>query len=204
MTSLDSMMEGLFDRARQGDGEVLGELLEGYRGYLTVLARTQIGRRLQGKADAADLVQEAFLEAHQHISSFRGTSASELVVWLRRILAGVVANHVRRYLGTRQRDARLEQALAVELDDVSGVLQRGPIAPHSTPSRQVAKREAFVQLATALEQLPEDYRQVIILRHLESLPFADVAERMGRTVPSVQNLWVRALQRLRQTVGESL
>jgi RNA polymerase sigma-70 factor (ECF subfamily) len=59
-------------------------------------------------------------------------------------------------------------------------------------------------LANALEQLPDDYRQVIMLRHLEGLPFADVAERMNRTVASVQNLWVRALKRMKQSVGESL
>ncbi|MFT3920915.1 MAG: sigma-70 family RNA polymerase sigma factor [Myxococcales bacterium] len=180
----------------------LGRLLEQYRHYLTLLARTQIGRRLQGKADASDLVQEAFLQAHQHIGGFRGTSEAEWVVWLRRILAAVVANHVRHYLGTQQRDARLEQALAVELDDTSGVLQMGLIANHSTPSRLVAKGEALLELAQALEQLPDDYRQVIMLRHLEGLPFATVAERMGRTVASVQNLWVRALSRLKRSVGE--
>ena len=118
--------------------------------------------------------------------------------------AAVVSNHVRRYLGTKQRDARLEQALIVELDNTSGVLQRDIASPVSTPSRHVAKREALVILANALKQLPEDYRQVIILRHLEGLPFTDVAARMGRTVPSVQNLWVRALAKMKQNVGESL
>ena len=69
-------------------------------------------------------------------------------------------------------------------------------------AKNAVKREALVILANALEQLPEDYRQVIMLRHLEGLPFAEVAARMGKTVPSVQNLWVRALHRLKQTVGE--
>ena len=178
-------------------------LLERYRGYLTILARTQIGRRLQGKADAADLVQETFLEAHKHISRFRGGTEAEFLAWLRTILAAVVSNHVRRYLGTRQRDARLEQALAIELDDTSGVLERGLIAPQSTPSRNAVKHEALVLLASALEQLPDDYRQVIMLRHLEGLSFAEVAAAMGRSLASVQNLWVRALKRIKQSVGES-
>jgi RNA polymerase sigma-70 factor (ECF subfamily) len=198
----ESTAKKLLDRARAGDGAALGNLLEQYRHYLTLLARTQIGRRLQGKADAADLVQETFLQAHQHIGGFRGTSEAEWVAWLRQILAAVVANHVRHYLGTRQRDARLEQALAVELDDTSGVLQVGLVANQSTPSRLVAKSEALLELAAALEQLPADYRQVIMLRHLEGLPFADVAERMERSVASVQNLWVRALSRLKRSVGD--
>lgn len=203
MRVMESNLEELLVRAKAGDREALGLAVELYRGYLMLLARTQIGRRLQGKADASDLVQEAFLEVHQHIDRFRGSSENEFLAWLRTILAAVVSNHVRRYLGTRQRDARLEQALATELDDTSGMMQRELVAACNTPSRDAVKREALVILANAMEQLPEDYRQVIMLRHLEGLPFADVAARMGKTVPSVQNLWVRALSRLKQAVGES-
>lgn len=203
MRVMESNLEELLIRAKAGDREALGSAVELYRGYLMLLARTQIGRRLQGKADASDLVQEAFLEVHQHIDRFRGSTESEFLAWLRTILAAVVSNHVRRYLGTRQRDARLEQALATELDDTSGMMQRELVAACNTPSRDAVKREALVILANAMEQLPEDYRQVIMLRHLEGLPFADVAARMGKTVPSVQNLWVRALSRLKQSVGES-
>src|SRR6476659_11308931 len=102
----DVNLQELLEKAKRHDGEALGTLVEMYRGYLTLLARTQIGRRLQGKADAADLVQETFLQVHQHIAGFRGTSQTEFLVWLRRILAAVISNHVRHYLGTRQRDAR--------------------------------------------------------------------------------------------------
>ncbi len=203
MMGLDTDSAQLLCRAKSGDAEAAGALMELYRGYLTILARSQIGRRLQGKADAADLVQETFLEAHKHIRRFRGESDIEFLGWLRTILAAVISNHVRRYLGTRQRDARLEQALVIELDNTSGVLQRGLMAADSTPSRQAVNREALFILANALEQLPDDYRQVIMLRHLEGLSFADVAERMSRTVASVQNLWVRALKRMKQSVGES-
>jgi RNA polymerase sigma-70 factor (ECF subfamily) len=204
MMGLDATSGELLRRAREGNADAAGALMELYRGYLTILTRTQIGRRLQGKADPADLVQETFLEAHKHIGRFRGQSEIEFLSWLRTILAAVVSNHVRHYLGTQQRDARLEQALVVELDNTSGVLQRGLMAADSTPSRQAANRETLLLLANALEQLPDDYRQVIMLRHLEGLPFADVAERMNRTVASVQNLWVRALKRMKQSVGESL
>lgn len=203
MTSSGEPIPLLLDRAREQDAEAVGTLLERYRGYLMLLARTQIGRRLQGKADPADLVQETFLEAHKHFENFRGQGEAELTAWLRRLFASVMANHVRRYFGTQLRDARLEQDLALEIDNASGVLQRGLAATTSTPSRQVAKREALVALASALEQLPPDYRQVIILRHLEGLPFAEVAARMERTVASVQNLWVRALRRLKQSIGDS-
>ena len=75
--------EQLLRLARCDDGFALGQLLELYRGYLSLLARLQIGRRLQGKIDASDMVQEAFLEAHRHFDQFRGTTEAELVIWLR-------------------------------------------------------------------------------------------------------------------------
>ncbi len=202
MTLADASPDELLSLALGGDREALGALLGLYRKYLLLLARTQVGRRLQGKADASDLVQEACLEAHRHMHQFRGTTEAEFAAWLRSILAGLVANLVRRYLGTRQRDARLEQALVVELHNTSCLLDRGLVAPVSSPSEQAVRREASLQLAAALEQLPPDYRQVIILRQLEGRPFAEVAEQMGRSVDSVEKLWVRALARLRKALGE--
>src|SRR5207245_166431 len=90
--------------ARGGDAAALGQLLELYRNYLMLMARVQVGRRIQGKFDAADLVQETFLEAHRDFAQFRGGSERELAGWLRRILATNLANLVRRYQGTRRRD----------------------------------------------------------------------------------------------------
>src|SRR5260370_30878102 len=85
----------LLGPARAGSGPALGQLLELYRSYLALLARLQIGRRLQGKVDAGDLVQDTFLEAHRHFGEFRGTVEAELVCWLRQILAGRLAHLVR-------------------------------------------------------------------------------------------------------------
>jgi RNA polymerase sigma-70 factor (ECF subfamily) len=194
--------EALLALARTGDTAALGELLELHRSYLALLARLQIGRRLQGKVDAADLVQDTFLEAHRNFALFRGTDAAEFAGWLRQILAATLAMLLRRYLGTQRRDVRLERELAVELDDTSHVLNRGLLAPSSSPSSRAVRREQGVLLAAALEQLPEAYREVIILRHLEGLHFPDVARRMSRSLDSVKNLWARALGQLRRSLGE--
>jgi RNA polymerase sigma-70 factor (ECF subfamily) len=193
--------EQLLGLARAGDSQALGRLLEMYRNYLGLLARYQIGRRLQGKVDSSDLVQEAFLEAHRDFAQFRGTTEVELASWLRRILATNLANLVDRYCGTRRRDVRLERELAAELDRSSRALDEGLMARGSSPSRQAARRDQAVILADALEQLPEDYCQVLVLRHLEERSFADIARQMERTIDSVKNLWARALARLRQTLG---
>jgi RNA polymerase sigma-70 factor (ECF subfamily) len=195
--------ERLLGLAQAGDGAALGQMLESYRNYLTLLARNQIGRRLQGKVDPSDLVQQTFLEAHRDFGQFRGGTEAELIGWLRRILATNLANQVARYCGTRRRNVRLERELAHELDQSSRVLNRGLVAKQSSPSHQAVRRDQAVILGDALEQLPEDYRQVLVLRHLEEQSFPEVARHMGRSLDSVKNLWARALARLRQILGDA-
>jgi RNA polymerase sigma-70 factor (ECF subfamily) len=196
--------EDLLHLARAGDCRALGHLLESYRHYLALLARVQIGRRLQGKVDAADLVQETFLAAHRDFTRFRGTTEAELVCWLRQILAGNLTDLFRRYYGARRRDVRLERQLTDELTRSSRVLELGLADRHSTPSQQAARRELAVRLANAIQRLPADYGEVIVLHHLEGLSFPTVAQRMGRSLDSVKKLWIRALARLRRALGEYL
>lgn len=192
----------LLSRARRGENRALGRLLELYRNYLTLLARSQVQQSLQAKADASDLVQEAFAEAQQSFADFQGTSERELMQWLRSILAHRIARLVRRY-GTQGRDVRLERQLSRALDESSRGLERALEAEHTTPSQAAARREDAVLLADALEGLPDVYREVLTLRHLEGLGFDDVAERMGRTVDGVKSLWSRALGQLRRNLNES-
>ncbi|WP_020475374.1 sigma-70 family RNA polymerase sigma factor [Zavarzinella formosa] len=188
--------------AKAGDSEVLGRLLEGYRQYLSVLAGIEIGRRLQGKVDQSDLVQEVFLHAHQYFPAFRGTEEAQLIVWLREILAGTLANQVRRYVGTQARDIRLEEGLAADLGQSSAMLAAVPVSPEGTPSEQLMHGEVSLAVAGAIAGLPEHYRTVIVLRHLEGLSFPEVASRMGKTVDSVEKIWVRALGSLRAALRE--
>jgi RNA polymerase sigma-70 factor (ECF subfamily) len=190
----------LLRQARTGDGEALGRLLERYRAYLLVLARVQIGRRLQGKVDASDVVQDAFLGASRDFAQFRGMTEKEFLGWLRQVLASLLANLVRRYQGTQRRDVRLERQLAVELEQSSHALDRGLVAEQSTPSQQAVRREQSVLLADALRRLPEEWRELLILRHLEGLTFPEVARRLGRSVDSVKKQWPRALAGLRRSL----
>jgi RNA polymerase sigma-70 factor (ECF subfamily) len=192
--------EYLLGKARAGDVSALGQLLELYRNYLALMARLQVGRRLQGKVDAADIVQETFLEAHRDFAQFRGGSEGEVVAWLRRILASNLANLVRHYYGTQRRDIQLERELNRELDESWAALDQGLIARQSSPSHQAARREQAVILADALQLLPEDYREAIVLRHLEGLTFPEIATKMERTEDSVKKLWARALVRMRRAL----
>src|SRR5262245_37562079 len=156
MSQAPSSPDYLLDQARTGDGIALGRLLELYRNYLSLLARLQIGRRLQGKVDPADLVQDTFLAAHRDWASFQGGGERELAGWLRGIMAAKLAKLVRHYLGTQRRDVRLERELAAELDRSSQALDRGLVIQQDSPSEQAARRENGVILANVLTKLSED------------------------------------------------
>ena len=110
-------------------------------------------------------------------------------------MAASMANLLRRYLGTQARDIRLEQQLADQLDHSARRLDWGLIDAQSSPSRQASHREQAVLLANALDQLPKDYREVIILRHLEGLSFPDVSRRMQRSLDSVEKLCLVQIRR---------
>lgn len=203
-TAVDSSLnpEPLLRLARAGDSAALGQLLERYQPYLALLARLQIGRRLQGKVDAADLVQETYLKVQRSFARFQGQSEGEFVQWLRQILAASLADLMRHYLGTQGRDVRLERELVQDFDQSSRVLEAGLLAPQSTPSQQASRREQAVLLADTLERLSPDHREVMILRHLEGLTFPEVARRMDRSVDATKKLWARALERMRRLLRE--
>jgi len=198
----DPMPHDLIALARSGDEWARSRLFADYADYLTLLARLQIHRRLQGKADPTDLVQETLLKAHRHFDQFRGTTETELTAWLRQILATSTANLVRHYFGAKQRDIRLERSLVDELGESSHSLGGGGLVGRlSSPSQRAVRRDRAVVLATALGRLPAEYAEAVILRHLEGLSFPEVAERMGRSVDSVKKLWARGLEKLRDLMG---
>ncbi len=194
----------LLSKALAGDRDALGEVLTRHRSYLKVLASAQIHQRLQGKADPSDLVQETCLEAHKQIATFRGATNAEFAGWLRGILAHLLAKHFRRFLGTQQRDIKMEQSLVESLDHASGCMQRDLVAKIDSPSQIVMENETMLELAAALEKLPEDYRMAILLRNIQGLSFSEVAAAMNRTVDSVEKLWVRGLAKLKQQLDSPL
>ena len=193
--------EQLLAQARQGDGDCLGVLLELYRNYLHLLARTQIDLHLQGRVSPSDVVQETFVQACANFAQFRGGSEQELLAWLRRILVNTLAGVVEKQLKARKRDVRREvsvERLVRNLEDSSAAFTAALVSPHSSPSAQAERRELAALVADQLARLPTHYREVIVLRNLEGLPFEEVARRMKRTAGAVRILWLRALDQLRQ------
>ncbi|XZE21518.1 sigma-70 family RNA polymerase sigma factor [Pirellulaceae bacterium SH449] len=185
-------------RAKQGDEQALGELLLNVESYLKLLARLQIGRHLQVKLDASDVVQETFLEAHRAIKKFEGESRDQFMAWLRSILASRLSNNARRYLGTQARDVRLEQQIQNDLDHSAMSLGGMFIDPGESPSQLVSQEEQSQIVVACLARLSPDYQNVLVLRHLEGKTFPEIAAQLNRSVDSVEKLWVRGLSKLKK------
>jgi len=203
MTDLPANLFQLLSAQRHGDEAARAAVLAPFQPWLQLLARLQIDREFQGKFDPSDIAQQTMLEAYRDLPRFRGQSEPELLAWLRQILAHVLGHEIRRHRGTQQRDlsreVSLEQSLAQSSLRLGSILaDDGP-----SPSQQAVTREQEVRLAEVLARLPEEYREVIVLRNLEELPHEEIAQRMGRSVGAVRMLWLRALAQLRSEIGDT-
>ena len=192
---------GLIEGARQGDADCRERLFALCRSYLGFVARSQVETWLRRKVDASDLVQETMLEACRDFDRFDGHTEQEWLAWLRKILAHNAADFVRHYRGTAKRAAGRE----VSFRDPDDSLGRGapePAAQQATPSQEFLLLDTELRVTATLAELSPDYQEVIVLRNLQRLSFNEVAERMDRTRPAVQMLWMRAIKKLQEALEE--
>jgi RNA polymerase sigma-70 factor (ECF subfamily) len=183
-----------------GKAEALNRPLEEYRDYLQLLARLQLGTRLQSKLDSSDIVQQTLLKAHEKRDQFHGQSEAERTAWLRQILATTLADALRKF-GASSRDVNLERSLESALDDSSARIEGWLADHHSSPSQQSQRKEQSLRLAEALAQLPEDQRRAVELHHLQGCSLVEVGAQMQRSKRAVAGLLYRGLDRLRQLLG---
>lgn len=191
-------------RARAGDERELGRLFEACRSYLGLMARAQMESWMQAKVDASDIVQETLLEAHRDFARFQGGTSAEWLAWLRGILANNAADVIRKYRGTEKRQTRREVPLKPATDASSQIGVPELADSIETPSVQIMRKERELQLADAIARLAPDHQEVIVLRNLQRLPFDEVAQRMGRSRPAVQMLWMRAIRRLQEDMARDV
>jgi RNA polymerase sigma-70 factor (ECF subfamily) len=180
------------------DSEAWGPFLDGYRPYLWLLARRRYAHQGNCDCELEDLVQETLLRALQKRATFRGTTEQEWAGWLRQILLRLAIDDARRKTASARRAddwIRLMRDYAAE----SAIVTRKfvPVSL-STPSGNAAKRELMVLVAQALDRLPPDYREAIVLRQFENLSLDEAARRMNRSADSVEKLWARGLVQLRR------
>jgi RNA polymerase sigma-70 factor, ECF subfamily len=193
----------LLQRARAGDAGALQALLERYREFVKLVVRCHSPGQLRARMDSSDLVQETLLQAAQHMGQFQGHAEEEWRAWLGRIAEREVIHQARRHLDAAKRARSREQPLPnLAASGASGLsrLDQWLACSQTSPSLAAVRQERAVLLSEALARLPEDSREVLVLRHLEGLGFAEVGERMGRSAGAVRVLWVRALKRLREEI----
>jgi RNA polymerase sigma-70 factor (ECF subfamily) len=146
------------------------------------------------------VVQESLLEAHRDFVQFRGRGVNEFLGWLRQILVNNLAHVTQRHVIAEKRDVRREvaiESMKASLEQSATRLAHVLAGEVVSPSSAAMHQEQLLALADALAELPDDYRQVIVLRHLEALPFREVAKRMDRSEGAVRMVWLRAMDRLR-------
>jgi RNA polymerase sigma-70 factor, ECF subfamily len=186
--------------ARAGSPESLGRALEACRGYLLLVANGELAEDLRAKGGASDLVQETLLEAYRDFPRFQGESEGALLAWLRRLLLNNLVDFTRQYRGTGKRRLECEAALAA--GDTAAGTGGVPAAAGPSPSSAAAAGERAEAVRRVLERLPADYRRVIELRCREGRPFAEVGRALGLTENATCKLYLRALARVREELGE--
>ena len=175
---------------------------ECHRDYLVALARIQMFGWLGARLDASDLVQETLLRAQEAREQFRGSTELELRAWLRTILARTLANAARHHAQAR-RNARQERSIDHSIEESSRRMDAWLAADQTSPSQRVLRDERYEQLAIALEQLPDDQRAVIVLKHAQGMSVAEIGVRLELTIASVAGLLRRGLQQLRACLHEN-
>jgi RNA polymerase sigma-70 factor (ECF subfamily) len=176
--------------------------LERYRAYLRLLARLQLDRRLQGKLDASDVVQQTLLQAYRALDQFHGSTEPELMSWLRQILARTLS-HLHRDHKRARRDLARERSLEGNLTASSARLENWLAAQQSTPSQKAVRGEELLRLAEALHTLPEAQREALVLHFWQGQSLAEVATHLGRTTAAVAGLLHRGLVQLRSRLQEA-
>lgn len=173
-----------------------GEYLSEYHAWLRLMARLQVDGKWDRKFDASDIVQQTLLEAWKGEDNFRGESSGERIAWLRTILGHVVTREVRKYEGTQKRDPRRELLLHSSIEKSSIMLSNMLVAETNSPSEHADNREQQVIIAEVLEALPDNYREVIVLRNLQGKTHAEISKLLGKSEAAVRMLWLRALKEL--------
>jgi RNA polymerase sigma-70 factor (ECF subfamily) len=190
----------LLSRAGQGDREALGALFAEHRDRLRRMVVLRLDSRLQGRLDASDVLQEAFLEFASSLADYLRQPVMPLFLWLRFLTGRKLQALHRRHLGTRSRDAGRE--ISLERDAVppaSSVSLAAELLGRFTPPSQAALRvELQARVQEALNEMDPIDREVIGLRHFEQLSNAETAQVLNLSEAAASGRYMRALKRLRQ------
>ena len=193
----------LLRRAAKGEEGALAELFEGYRGRLRQMVRLRLDRRLQGRVDPSDVLQDAYLDLARTLEDYTARPALPFFLWLRLVVGERLLRVHRQHLGAAMRDADREISLNHgAIPQVSSAsLAAQLLGRFTTASRAVARAEMQQRLQDALNGMDPIDREVIALRHFEELSNDEVAALLGLTKGAASKRYVRAMLRLKAHLG---
>jgi RNA polymerase sigma-70 factor (subfamily 1) len=188
----------LLQETLQGNRAALDQILRQHLPELRVFVRLQVGELLRQQESSSDVVQSVCRELLEGLDRFEYRGEEQFRNWLYVAALNKIRQHD-RYFRAAKRDPARELRLDTDARDVA---LEGAYATAFTPSRQAMAREDIERLEAGFDSLPEHYRQVITLSRIVGLSQEQIAEEMGRSVPSVRNLLNRALARLAALADE--
>jgi RNA polymerase sigma-70 factor, ECF subfamily len=200
MTNDSGQTKDLLGRAGQGDKEALGELFGHHQDRLRRMVLLRLDRRLQGRIDPSDVLQEAYLELSRSLADYLRNPAMPFFLWLRLITGRKLLALHRHHLGAQVRDAGREVSLhRGALPQASSVsLAAQLLGRYSSPSQAAMRAELQIRIQEALNSMDPLDREVLALRHFEQLSNAETAQVLGLGPTAASNRYVRALKRLRK------
>ena len=183
----DDSLKPLIDAATAGDPQALDDLVARYLPRLHAYVRLHMNAPLRAREASVDVVQSICREVLEERENFVYRGEAPLMSWLLTTALNKLRERA-RHAGRLKRDARRETP--------EDLVDPAVYASLVTPSRDAIGREEIERLESALDRLPDDYREVIILARIVGLPHAEISAHMGRTGSSTRNLLGRALTKL--------
>jgi RNA polymerase sigma-70 factor (ECF subfamily) len=193
---------GLSEQLRQaagGDQQALRAIFEAHGERLKRMIHLRLSRRLAGRVDDSDVLQEAFVEVARKLPEYALEPHLPLFLWMRHLTALKLAEVHRRHLGTQLRDADREVTLhrgGLPLAD-SVSLAAQLLGKLTTPSQAAVKAETRLLVQEALNGMDPIDREVLALKHFEQLSTAEIAEVLGLSKAGAGSRYLRAIKRLR-------
>ena len=202
-TLAEIQLPGLLERAASGDADAWGTLLTEHEDRLRRMVSFRLDTRLQGRVDAADIVQEAYLAAATHREDYFRHAPLPLYLWLRGIVSNKLLEIHRHHLGTGMRDAGRDLAIDSNKapNTTSGGLHDQLSGNATGPGTAAARSEVRVRLRGVLDTMDAIDREVLILRHFEQLTNAEAAGVLGIQERAAAKRYVRALKRLKDILS---
>jgi RNA polymerase sigma-70 factor, ECF subfamily len=193
----------MLERAAHGDGSALSELLARHRERLRRMVALRMDQRLQGRIDASDVIQEAYLEAWTRLAEYLRSPTMPFFLWLRFLAAQRLVTLHRKHLGAQMRDPGVEIALDHGgMPEASSMALAAQLLGQDTrPSEAAVRAEMRVRLQEALNGMDPVDREVLALRHFEQLSRAEIAHLLGMREAAISKRYIRALRRLKDLLS---